>query len=350
MTLTQIGQLLTHIAVQLATYLSPISVILKLVGITTKEHTPYLVENEVLAIGENLSSGTYGLAVIAAGISALQTSVDSLGSPQQATSPVILPATTPAGAWPTDAGAASSVWGTAAEFSPPTMYDLVNNMGRAILAVAEAGNWGPYSSPYFSTVGWDETTGPDASSLTFPAPSADAILSTDTLTTWLTRELPTWTVAPGYWGSDAIAVYGDPGSGPLIHTCTLDDRTFSILQATLFPATLDVAPVFPGIAKVTLGTPVPIDATFTVPGPMDGVLVTLTSVPSKQGQFAFGATVSYRNVGAISFVDDNGDSEYPQTLGFAQAVYCPKAMLQAASLVGRASAGVTGTVTPWVAT
>lgn len=353
--MTQFEQRIIQLITQVAVLINPISAILRLVGITTKETVPYHVQNQVDAIANQLNDPTHGLAALQTQLATFQatTALDftavltAIGSPQQASTPVTLPATTPAGAWPTDAGTAASVWGTAAEFSPPTMYELVNDVGRSVLAVAEAGNWGPYSSPYFSTVGWDQTVGPGASGLTYPAPSADAILSTDTLTTWLTRELPTWTVHPGYWGSDAIAVYGDPGSGPLIHTCTLDDRTFSILKATLFPAAINLPPVWPGISGVTLGAAVALSDGLVVMGPLAGVLIVITSVPTPISYYPFGTIKSYVRAGAIVFTDDNGDSEFPQPFGPDNQCILPKSMTGATSATVRLPSGIVGTIQPF---
>jgi hypothetical protein len=107
------------------------------------------------------------------------------------------------------------------------------------------------------------------------------------------------------------------------------------------------APVWPGIANVTTLAPVAIDVTVTITEAMEGVIVTITGVPSKQGQFVLGDLISWRNVGAIAFTDDNGQAEYPQLLGLQNAVYCPKAMAHAGGVVVRASPGVTGTITPF---
>jgi hypothetical protein len=81
---------------------------------------------------------------------------------------------------------------------------------------------------------------------------------------------------------------------------------------------------------------------------MDGVIVSLTSVPTVRGFYAFDGLLSYRNIGALTFVDDNSDAEYPQTLGFTEAVYLPKAMAHAGAVKIRTVGGIVGTVTPFV--
>jgi hypothetical protein len=81
---------------------------------------------------------------------------------------------------------------------------------------------------------------------------------------------------------------------------------------------------------------------------MDGVIIAITDEPAKAGWFTFDDVRSYRNLGAISFVSDNGDQEPPQNLGFTQEVYVPRTMVQASGVKVRAVGGVEGTVTPWV--
>jgi hypothetical protein len=106
--------------------------------------------------------------------------------------------------------------------------------------------------------------------------------------------------------------------------------------------------VWPGLAGVTLGTPVAIAAGVTITTPMDGVLIDITAAPVKQGYFTFDTVLSYRNIGALAFQSDDGQEEFPQTLGFTSAVYCPKTMQHAAAVVFRSSVGLTGTITPFI--
>lgn len=128
----------------------------------------------------------------------------------------------------------------------------------------------------------------------------------------------------------------------------LDEQQYYEIVSYLFPAeTRSLAPVWPGIANVTLGTPVALAAGVTVTGPLDGVLVSITSTPSYTGLFDFDGDPSYRNVGAITFQSDNGQDELPQTLGFASAIYCPRQMATASLAKIRTPGAIVGTVTPW---
>lgn len=109
-----------------------------------------------------------------------------------------------------------------------------------------------------------------------------------------------------------------------------------------------VPPVWPGLALVTMGSPVDIAAQITVDGPMDGVEVLITSVASNKPNVPYDTQMAYKFIGALAFVDDNGDVEPYQPLAFAQALYCPKFMTRATSVVVRADQSVVGTITPWV--
>jgi len=116
----------------------------------------------------------------------------------------------------------------------------------------------------------------------------------------------------------------------------------------LTPATpIATPPVWPGLAKATLGTPVALATGVTIAEAMDGVIVNIASAPTKQGYFTFDDVRSWRNIGAVSFYSDTGAQEYPQGLGFESALYCPKVMVRAAGVKVRCASGVTGTVTPW---
>jgi len=109
-------------------------------------------------------------------------------------------------------------------------------------------------------------------------------------------------------------------------------------------------PVWPGIADVTLGTPVALSDGAVITGPLDGLLLNVTGHPTGSGKFAFGGYRSWRYLGAVLFISDNGDAEWPSQIGPEQQVITPRSMKSAASAVFRLNAGFTGTVTPWVKT
>lgn len=152
--------------------------------------------------------------------------------------------------------------------------------------------------------------------------------------------------------ADGYAFVADDASGGnFTYTTQITESQFPALKESLVASgVVHVPPIFPGDAFVTLGATVALEGTTAVDGPMDGVLVAITAVPSKLGAFFFDGVPSYRNIGAIAFVGDADHVEFPQSLGFENAVYCPKSLDSAAKVLVRAVGGVTGTITPWIRT
>lgn len=119
------------------------------------------------------------------------------------------------------------------------------------------------------------------------------------------------------------------------------------IQALVPGAGTPTAPVWPGAANVTLGQAHNLATGLTIAENMHGVIIAITGAPTKQGYFTFDDARSWRNVGTLSFYDDEGHQEYQQFLGFESAIVCPKAMLRASGVKIRCSSGVTGTATGW---
>jgi len=107
------------------------------------------------------------------------------------------------------------------------------------------------------------------------------------------------------------------------------------------------APIWPGIENVELGTPVALVTGTTIEGPMDGILVDITSAPANAGLYLFGATKSYTHAGSVMFQTDNGDFEFPAKIAVAKHVLCPRTMKSAGHAILRINAGFGGTATPW---
>lgn len=118
--------------------------------------------------------------------------------------------------------------------------------------------------------------------------------------------------------------------------------------ADLIPG--DSAPVWPGLANVTLGTPVALADGLHLTEAMDGVLITVTTPPSKTGLLNIGGKYFDYREGEIAFETDNGEVEPWQYLGFRNAIFTPKTMTQAAGCRLRVLAGAEGIVTPWTKT
>jgi hypothetical protein len=110
------------------------------------------------------------------------------------------------------------------------------------------------------------------------------------------------------------------------------------------------APVWPGIAGVTLGTTVALVDGLHLTTAMDGVIIAITTPPSRTGTMNIGdATFDYRE-GQVAFESDEGDLEMWQYLGFRNALYTPRSLQHAAGARFRVLAGAEGTVTPWTVT
>jgi hypothetical protein len=183
----------------------------------------------------------------------------------------------------------------------------------------------------------------------FPSDLIDetTILSTDaTILAWLQRVYPLNGWTSNYRDGNAGAVAQDGSYSDVWWICTMSQSDFNgfrgIANSVLVP------PIWPGLALVTLGTPVALSLGLTITTPMDGAIVSLTSEPAKSGFFTFDDVNSYRNLGALSFFDDDNNQEPPQSLGFTDAQYCPKTMVRAGGVKVRCVGGVTGTITPWV--
>jgi hypothetical protein len=123
---------------------------------------------------------------------------------------------------------------------------------------------------------------------------------------------------------------------------------------TVYPAPIavdvNVPPVWPGLDLVTLGTPVALVDGLVVDGPLDGVLVDVTTAPTRVGQRVIGGQYFDYNSGEMTFGSDNGYLEPWVYTGFRLAIFTPKTMKQAAHAYFRVLAGAAGTVTPWTKT
>jgi hypothetical protein len=281
---------------------------------------------------------------------ALQASIDTLGTPLQATDPVTLPVTPPSGYGSTDPAAlADEVWAHTELTDTVTMGQVqFQNYERNMYAWFYNGWHYPFQ-PFLKLLGtylvWDNTTA-------LPAGEAPldytTILQTDANAhDWVLRAYPAYA-----WGTDVFAGFGyaDPGMNGGYWQLDLIQSDFDALKSRLAPTTSLAAPVWPGLADVTLGTPVALDLAVNVNEPMDGVLIALTAVTPAKPYYIIGDQTATAHIGQIAFVDDNGDMEYPQNLSFVNQLYVPLHMAHAAGVKIRTILGVSGSVTPWTVT
>jgi hypothetical protein len=303
----------------------------------------------------DLNDPTIGLDALHSQIAALAANqvtdtssiLTAIGTPQQTGDPVTLPATTPSGgSWVDTSNAGNTIWEyveTPGDITP-YQYNKLAGSWVDFLNVDGQGpsiDWLFYANDY-------EVIFDDAWTVNYPSDDPSTILADDTLLSWLTRVNGGATVS-WFGGTGAQVQVNMGGSDDVtIFLTKIIDADFQLLKAGIFPPPpVQTPPIWPGIANVVLGTPVAIATGVTITEQMQGVIITITSVPAKQGQFNFDTAISWRNIGALSFFDDNGEQEYPQTLGFEDCVYCPTTMSVASGVRLRSSAGVAGTITPW---
>lgn len=107
------------------------------------------------------------------------------------------------------------------------------------------------------------------------------------------------------------------------------------------------APVWAGLDNVTIGQSVALSDGLELTGPLDGVLVHITTAPARAGRYAFGDINSWRYVGAVVFRSDRGDYEWNHPIGLDSQVITPKTMTHAAAARFRLEGGWAGTVRPF---
>lgn len=112
-------------------------------------------------------------------------------------------------------------------------------------------------------------------------------------------------------------------------------------------AGLDFGAGWPGLAGATLDSPVALSNGLVINTACDGVLVNITTPPTRTGVYSVGDTYYDYKEGLVAFESDNGYMEMWQYLGFRQALYTPKSMERAAKVHFQVLAGAEGNVITW---
>lgn len=311
-------------------------------------------EVEYVAALFGFGGGTNQLDTVLAAIAALQASVDALAAAvaalPQVGDAVVLPSPPPTGYGSDPA----SVWSEELFTSVPAgrAGDLLVSAGKLADFLTVVYGQFPMYYPGGWAVGgaWNEADQGDPN-VNFPPQFDPTTIECSDLTMgdWIERVYPGTGVTYNLSGQLQI----DNGSDSWTYTYFMRDFDFQQYKAAACGAA-GVAqpepPVWPGLDLVTLGAPVAIAEGVTITEPMDGVLIAISSAPAKQGYFTFDDVLSYRNIGALSFFTDDGEQEFPQSLGFTSCVYCPQTMTRAAGVKLRATVDLVGTVTPWTIT
>jgi hypothetical protein len=266
--------------------------------------------------------------------------------------PVTLPTTPPPGYGGSTSGdVATAVWtfplANATPFTTGEAQDTL--MGHFYILSNNGHTDNIDGNPGYKVTGHDSETPASFSGPNQPFLDFSTIRPTDaSIFAWATRVYPT---SPWSHGPNGTVFERDSLNAVLLWYIDLSDLQFRQWQAGFAGSAARVAPVWPGLANVTLGTAVPIVDQQVLAGPLDGVIVHLTSVPASKTSYFFATTEhDWFRIGAITFRDDNGQEEPPQLLGFDHAVYCARQMQRASSALVRLQGAITGTIQPWTIT
>lgn len=106
-------------------------------------------------------------------------------------------------------------------------------------------------------------------------------------------------------------------------------------------------PLWPGAGAAELGVPVSGTGDLAIPGPLDGLLIDVTTYPTEIRAWTVAGRVGLKWAGHVTFVSDIGYTEEIQFPGTDKRVLVPKSMLTCASALVHLRPGVQATVTPW---
>jgi hypothetical protein len=342
---------------------SAIQTVLGIVGLiqgntnkAAQENVPFSIDTATSEIKVTVLDASWGNQAISTKIDALSAYVTTqfadvlaaIAALPQVGDPVTLPTTPPAGyGAPTSVEIANGVWTDYVGSDLVTPWEYMKSLGSRSL----------FEKGYSEIFKTD-----DLFSFFFPAynqfgavdggqPSFDwgAINPANTFLEEITLQNGAYDTG-WYDGVGGMVSLHDPiGMSSNNFITNITGLEYDVITGRSAPVTsLDIPPVWPGIANVTLGTPVAITPQMTVSGPMDGLIVTITGVTTSKPALNYDTQLAYKFIGALAFVDDNGDVEPFQALAFTNALYCPTKMKLATSAVLRVDPGVAGTVTPWV--
>lgn len=350
----------------LAIVLRILSIVGTILGITqaienkpvSQEGHPLQIQTAVLAIANYIIDPVVGLPKVLSNQSALLTAIGiaqndiltAIANLTNGTTPVSLPPTPPTGYG--GGSTAAEVWNysiPAAQFTDAGFLLGMAGLTANKQVLIDSQIAGDVLPGWLVGSNWPiEQIGPD---LTLPHIAPTTILATDaTPVAWANRVYPL-SIA---YTADSLGrpVYPDQRSNTgYVYTIDMDILRFSQWKAALaLVAQSAGAPVWPGIANVTLGSTLALADGLNIPGPLDGVILSITAVPSPISYYPFGPLRSYVHVGGLAFVDDNGQAETVQPIGLSANVVCPKAMNRASHAFLRLQSGVVGTITPWIHT
>ena len=242
------------------------------------------LKQTVTILNAILGDPTYGNAEIKAEIIAMQADVTTiladvvaLGAPQQTGAPVTLPTSPPAGYGGLSGSATGdAVWLYQSSDENSAMGLIMSTLSVFLRVMQDSGAIPTRLGPGFSyNVGFQQFINNPNTSF-FTVSITDIQPGDASLLDFLQRTAGSLT-----WNQTGLGTYwADVGSGNALIQCELTEGEFEYLRmlaggppAKGAPV---VAPVWPGLAGVTLGTPVALAPGVTITTPMDGVLIDIT--------------------------------------------------------------------------
>lgn len=263
--------------------------------------------------------------------------------------PVNLPPAPPGYGGAAAGDVATAVWTYLSPFSPSTLDYLISAGQMGIRFSDEPGVlFYAHRNPFFfARAHWNSTTNFISFDDNLDLFNTSDLFSHASLLAWLNAHKgTTFSVNPDF--DPGRYVVRDLTQSPSVDLEWVTTMTESQWATFVAGAAHVTAPVWPGLANVTLGTTLTLSDGLVVPGPLDGLLLTVSSVSYPVSFYPFGTHKSFVKVGAVVFVDDNGQLEHSQSIGLDTQVLCPLVMNQAASAIVRLKSGTVGTVRPWL--
>lgn len=104
---------------------------------------------------------------------------------------------------------------------------------------------------------------------------------------------------------------------------------------------------YPGLAGVTVGATHNVSGPTTISGPLDGLLITVSSVPNGQSTTFTPNGVRYKGLGWVVFMTAEGEGEQLQKIETAKCVLVPKSMSAPASAEVYCKPGTAMSVKPF---
>jgi hypothetical protein len=246
---------------------------------------------------------------------------------------------------PTAADNAAGVWGYLGvgwqQFAGTYLRSAGALAINANLAVSYPLSWDPIWMVYGQ---WDSDN-PNLNVYNSPAPDWSDLIVGETRLAWLQRTDPGNNWGDGTGRGDPFMLAAPPQTVWKIAP-GFSEGEFQALARTISDLRPS-APIWPGVAGVTLGTTVPCAASTVLELAMDGLLILITSYPATRARWGAPPYLSVYHTGRLAFITDNGDVEEFQYMGWTNAIYTPRSMQRAAGVVIFLEPNVEAAATPW---